>query len=280
MTETKRIFVSHKASNSKITSDMLDILKSGMTGVEFFLSEKIEPGDNWRSDIVKAIKAADCLLLPHLDPDQDWSWCMFEAGLFSAYKPKDEERRLYCIHYEDSPPPGPLKEIQTIAATLDGMKTFLDAFYLATKQTNTETWSNRDATASRLVSFLHNSRPKKIRYDQSSTLGAALSGLGCTRSAGLAAAEDPQEPPAGAIRGNHRKPELCLSAWFQRRSAENECSRLSYTSGHRRIRSKTTVDGEISRVSTIYSRRPHDRTACRVLSIDDGEHSPADHRIG
>jgi hypothetical protein len=163
MTETKRIFVSHKASNSKITSDMLDILKSGMTGVEFFLSEQIEPGDNWRSDIVKAIKAADCLLLPYLDPDQDWSWCMFEAGLFSAYKPKDEERRLYCIHYEDSPPPGPLKEIQTIAATLDGMKTFLDAFYLATKQTNTETWSNRDAIASRLVSFLHNSKPKK--YD-------------------------------------------------------------------------------------------------------------------
>ncbi len=39
MTETKRIFVSHKASNAKITSDMLDILKSGMTGVEFFLSE-------------------------------------------------------------------------------------------------------------------------------------------------------------------------------------------------------------------------------------------------
>ena len=88
MSEIKRIFVSHKASNGKIVSDMLNILKSGMTGVEFFLSEQIEPGDNWRYDIVKEIKTADCLLLLYLDPDQDWSWCMFEAGLFSAYKPK------------------------------------------------------------------------------------------------------------------------------------------------------------------------------------------------
>jgi hypothetical protein len=116
MSEIKRIFVSHKASNGKIVSDMLDILKSGMAGVEFFLSEQIEPGDNWRSDVVKEIKSADCLLLLYLDPDQDWSWCMFEAGLFSAYKPKNGERRLYCIQYPGSSPPDPLSEIQTTSA--------------------------------------------------------------------------------------------------------------------------------------------------------------------
>ena len=141
MTETKRIFVSHKARNAKITSDMLDILKSGMTGVEFFLSEQIEPGDNWRSDIVKEIKSADCLLLLYLDPDQDWSWCMFEAGLFSANKPKNGERRLYCIQYPGSPPPDPLSEIQTTSATLDGMKIFLKSFYSTTKQTDSQTWA-------------------------------------------------------------------------------------------------------------------------------------------
>jgi TIR domain len=160
MTETKRIFVSHKARNAKITSDMLDILKSGMTGVEFFLSEQIEPGDNWRSDIVREIKSADCLLLLYLDPDQDWSWCMFEAGLFSANKPKNGERRLYCIQYPGSPPPDPLSEIQTTSATFDGMKVFLKSFYLTTKQTDSNTWANLDQTASRLVDFLQQCRPK------------------------------------------------------------------------------------------------------------------------
>jgi TIR domain len=161
MSEIKRIFVSHKARNAKITSDMLDILKSGMTGVEFFLSEQIEPGDNWRSDIVREIKSADCLLLLYLDPDQDWSWCMFEAGLFSANKPKNGERRLYCIQYPGSPPPDPLSEIQTTSATFDSMKIFLKSFYLTTKQTDPKTWADLDATASRLVDFLGQCRPKE-----------------------------------------------------------------------------------------------------------------------
>ena len=160
MSEIKRIFVSHKASNGEIVSDMLNILKSGMAGVEFFLSEQIEPGDNWRSDIVKEIKTADCLLLLYLDPDQDWSWCMFEAGLFSAYKPKNAERRLYCIQYPGSPPPDPLSEIQTTSATFDGMKIFLKSFYSTTKQTDPKTWADLDATASRLVNFLQQRRPK------------------------------------------------------------------------------------------------------------------------
>ena len=160
MSEIQRIFVSHKASNGEIVSDMLNILKSGMAGVEFFLSEQIEPGDNWRSDIVKEIKTADCLLLLYLDPDQDWSWCMFEAGLFSAYKPKNGERRLYCIQYPGSPPPDPLSEIQTTSATFDGMKIFLKSFYSTTKQTDPKTWADLDATASRLVNFLQQRRPK------------------------------------------------------------------------------------------------------------------------
>jgi predicted nucleotide-binding protein len=142
------------STSAKITRDILDILKSGMTGVEFFLSEHIEPGDNWRSDIVKAIKAADCQLLLYLDPDQDWSWCMFEAGLFSAYK-ANRERRLYCIQYPGSPPLDRHSEIQTTSATLDSMKRFLNSFYMTTKQTDPNTWANVDVTASRLVDFLH-----------------------------------------------------------------------------------------------------------------------------
>jgi TIR domain len=156
------IFVSHKSSNAKLANDIIEILKSGMGGVDFFLSEKITPGENWRSDITKAIRSAECLLLLYLDPDQDWRWCMFEAGLFSACKPRNGKRRLYCIHYPDSPPPGPLSEIQTTSTTIDSMKTFLESLYNTTRQTDFGTSSsNLDATASRLVDLLENCRPKK-----------------------------------------------------------------------------------------------------------------------
>ena len=162
MSETKHVFVSHKSSNTKLANDIIDILKSGMDDVDFFLSEKINPGENWRIDIIRAIRSAECLLLLYLDPDQDWSWCMFEAGLFSAYKRGNGKRRLYCIHYPDSPPPGPLTEIQTTSTTVDSMKTFLESLYNTTKQMDPGTpSSNLDATAARLVKLLQTSRAKK-----------------------------------------------------------------------------------------------------------------------
>jgi hypothetical protein len=166
MSETKQVFVSHKASNptlAKAARDIVKILEAGTKNTEFFLSEEIEPGDQWFPEIVKKIESADCLLLLYLDPAQDWSWCMFEAGLFSAYKPKDEERRLYCIHYTESPPPGPLNEIQTTTITLDRMKTFLESLYNTTRQRDdpSTSSSNLGRTASRLVKLLKNCRPKK-----------------------------------------------------------------------------------------------------------------------
>ena len=163
MSETKHVFVSHKSSNAKLANDIIETLQLGTMGVEFFLSEKVPPGENWRADIVRQLKSADCMLLLYLDPDQDWGWCLFEAGLFSAHRSREGERPLFCIQYPGAQPPDPLSDIQTTSATLDGMKTFLEAFYLTTKQTTPETWANSDLIASRLVSLLENAKPKK--YD-------------------------------------------------------------------------------------------------------------------
>lgn len=161
MTETKRIFVSHKSSNAKLASTIIEILKSEMKDVDFFLSEKINPGENWRVDIVKALRSAECMLLLYLDPDQDWGWCLFEAGLFSAHRSRDGERPLYCIQYPGAQPPDPLSDIQTTSATPDSMKTFLASLYNTTKQIDPRTWTNLDATALRLVDLLENGKPKR-----------------------------------------------------------------------------------------------------------------------
>src|SRR6516162_11211728 len=143
----KRIFVSHKSNNAKLADDIINTLKSGMSEVDFFLSEQITPGENWRIDIIKAMKSAEFMLLLYLDPDQDWGWCLFEAGLFSAHRSRDGERPLYCIQYPGAQPPDPLSDIQTTSATPDSMKTFLASLYNTTKQSDPRTWTNLDATA-------------------------------------------------------------------------------------------------------------------------------------
>ena len=157
----KQIFVSHKSNSAKITSDIIETLKSGMSDVDFFLSENITKGDNWRTDVVKAINSAECMLLLYLDPDQDWGWCLFEAGLFSSHRSRVGERPLYCIQYPGARPPDPLSDIQTTSATLDDMKKFLKSFYNATDQMDSKTWANLDATASRLVGLLEQCKPKE-----------------------------------------------------------------------------------------------------------------------
>jgi len=157
----KRIFVSHKSNNAKLADDIINTLKSGMSEVDFFLSEQITPGENWRIDIIKAMKSAEFMLLLYLDPDQDWGWCLFEAGLFSTQRSRDGERLLYCIHYPGAQPPDPLKDIQATSATLDSMKNFLGHFYAATQQMDPKTWTNLDATALRLVGLLENAKPKQ-----------------------------------------------------------------------------------------------------------------------
>ena len=161
MSETKRIFVSHKSSNATLASSIIETLKSEMKDVDFFLSERINPGENWRADIVKALRSAECMLLLYLDPDQDWGWCLFEAGLFSAHRSRDGERPLYCIQYPGAKPPDPLSDIQTTSATPDSMKTFLASLYNTTKQIDPRTWTNLDATALRLVNLLESGKPKR-----------------------------------------------------------------------------------------------------------------------
>jgi hypothetical protein len=145
----------------EISQRYIEILKSEINDVDFFLSEKITPGENWRIDITKALKSAGCMLLLYLDPDQDWDWCLFEAGLFSAHRSRDGGTTALLYPISGIARPDLLSDIQTTSPTLDSMKTFLASFYNTTKQTDPKTWTNLDATALRLVGLSENNKPKR-----------------------------------------------------------------------------------------------------------------------
>jgi hypothetical protein len=132
------IFISHKSDDIPLVRSIVEILKSEMDNVRFFLSEEIEKGDVWRTQIEEKLKEASCLLLIYTDASYDWSWCLYETILYDELvsNPDPENHKLYCIHYPGSPPPDPLQKLQTIKSTNDDISKWLANFYKSTGQSN------------------------------------------------------------------------------------------------------------------------------------------------
>jgi hypothetical protein len=156
------VFVSHKSADATLAKAIVKELKSEMDNTAFFLSEDIEKGDDWRTEIQDKLIKSNCFILCYTDTTYDWSWCLYETVLFDELVRRDdpEKRKLYCIHYPGTPPPDPLQKLQTIAANNEGIEGWLASLYQTTKQT--EAFKSLEATAARLQSLLEKEQPKKF----------------------------------------------------------------------------------------------------------------------
>jgi hypothetical protein len=159
------VFVSHKSDDARLARSIVELLKSEMDNVSFFLSEDIEKGDVWREEIVKTLKEANCLLLIYTDSSYDWSWCLYEAILYDELveAPDPENHKLYCIHYPDSPPPDPLQKLQTVKSTNDDISEWLANFYKTTGQS--DAFRSLEATSSKLGDLMRNASKKCATTD-------------------------------------------------------------------------------------------------------------------
>jgi TIR domain len=155
------IFISHKSEDILIVKSLVELLKSEMDNVTFFLSEEIDKGDLWREKIETKLKEAKCLLLLYTDTSYDWTWCLYEAILYDELVSKldPENHKLYCIHYLGSPPPDPLQKLQTIKSTNDDISEWLANFYKTTGQS--DAFRSLEATSAKVGDLLRNSMPKK-----------------------------------------------------------------------------------------------------------------------
>jgi TIR domain len=160
-TSSQLIFVSHKSEDILIVRSLVELLKSEMDNVTFFLSEEIAKGDLWRKEIEAKLKEANCLLLLYTDSSYDWTWCLYEAILYDQLVSNNdpENHKLYCIHYPGSPPPDPLQKFQTIKSTNDDISKWLANFYKTTGQSNA--FRSLEAISFKVGDVLRNSMPKK-----------------------------------------------------------------------------------------------------------------------
>ena len=78
------VFISHKASDHNVTSELKDLLDHYTENIDFFISDDIEKGEDWRKIISQQLNRANFLVLVFTDPNEDWEWCLYQTGFFDA----------------------------------------------------------------------------------------------------------------------------------------------------------------------------------------------------
>jgi TIR domain len=108
------VFLSHKQDYTKQAQALCRALRKIVPGAAIFRSEDIDKGADFRAAINRELAEAKCFVLLYTDPEIDWSWCFYEAGVFMC---KGRKRRpVFCLHPKAVPPPSPLANLQSIPA--------------------------------------------------------------------------------------------------------------------------------------------------------------------
>src|SRR5262245_35339224 len=123
-TPTKKIFLSYKGSDPKDRQSATEIKRllenvsreASSAAVQVFVSESLQAGASWRTDILKALRESDYLIFLYTDRFAHWEWCHFEIGLFlqgSSQGREEEEKDIFCIYPKAvGDPPSPLSDFQ------------------------------------------------------------------------------------------------------------------------------------------------------------------------
>jgi hypothetical protein len=139
MTERVNIFISYKRGDVALANAVDRIFGDfGGDRVETFVATKMLPGTLWENWIRDSLAQSHLLFLLFTDPDQDWGWCLFEAGLFLGLDVGDH-RHVICLYQPKNEPPRPLKSIQGVPANTSDILSMLKTVFRETTLTQTST---------------------------------------------------------------------------------------------------------------------------------------------
>ena len=90
-----RVFVTHKTNHKFEAERIINALKPFSDRLKFFLAEQdIPAGTPWLQYIKDNLSDSHVLLFIVPKTDADWTWPIFEAGLFEG-SPNKSNRRLF-----------------------------------------------------------------------------------------------------------------------------------------------------------------------------------------
>jgi hypothetical protein len=110
------IFISHRAEYGRLVRELKKAIETTARGkIEVFISEELRGAEMWRAEIKSQLEKAESLFLVYGAPNEDWSWCFYEAGFFAGLDAsRPQPRGIYCIARPNIPPPGPLDDLQMV----------------------------------------------------------------------------------------------------------------------------------------------------------------------
>lgn len=86
-------------------------------------------GQDYKSEIEEATKAAHWFLLLVSDSRELSSWCMYETGLFRAASTSRRLERLICLHHPEATLPSAIDGFQSVAGDVSNLQRFLDGLF-------------------------------------------------------------------------------------------------------------------------------------------------------
>jgi len=133
-----RVFLSHKFHDRD--RDRIAAIAGAIDGLSPYVNvfnpqTGIYHGMDWRDQIYRQLSESDMLLLVYNDPNQDWSWCTYEAGLFSRLDADDEDP-IVCLHHPAAKPPSQLEHLQCVPAEPEPVARFLTNLFRTTAITH------------------------------------------------------------------------------------------------------------------------------------------------
>jgi hypothetical protein len=127
-----KIFISHKMpkdSDAALAIGQLIALYSG-NKISIILAEDFRKGSPLTSDITAAIQGADIFILLYTGEDQDWGYCLLEAGQFQATLNNDGKRSIVVFHDPEASKPRALSEYISVPVNENLVLDFLKQLYV------------------------------------------------------------------------------------------------------------------------------------------------------
>ena len=125
------VFFSYKKKDEEAAVKIVNLLRKFSAGrLEITFQAEFTSdiaGRPYRKKIIDEIKNANWFILLFPDPQDDWDWCLYEAGFFAAQFTSAD--RLICLHHS-SKKPSPIEDYQMVAVELPEVEKFLRMAFL------------------------------------------------------------------------------------------------------------------------------------------------------
>ncbi len=118
--KSKRVhlFISCRAEDRKLADEIERLLCACSKRLKVHIYPHSRPGSDWEDWIRDKLRISHLLLLLFTDPDADWDWCLYEAGLFTPLRQRYSKfpRPIVCLHGLEEVPPRQLRSLRAIQA--------------------------------------------------------------------------------------------------------------------------------------------------------------------